>query len=146
MNLATQFLLPKAHSQLLLQKFLPLRIILLISTIYLGRVIALNSSGFEFGPSLCMFRNLTGLPCPFCGTTRSVGNLLLGDFQGALSMNPLGYVSVGLLSVVFISPISIKSFNSYIAQNWWRVNQKSQIAITAGVFTLIWIANLPRMF
>jgi hypothetical protein len=109
-------------------------------------VTALNSSGFEFGPSLCMFRNLTGLPCPFCGTTRSVGNLLLGDFQGALSMNPLGYVSVALLGVVFISPISIKSFNSYIAQNWWRLNQKSQTAFTAGVFTLIWIANLPRMF
>jgi hypothetical protein len=93
-----------------------------------------------------MFRNLTGLPCPFCGTTRSVGNLLLGDFQGALSMNPLGFVSVGLLGVVFISPISIKRFNSYIAQNWWGLNQKSQIAFTAGVFTLSWIANLPRMF
>lgn len=145
MNLATQFLLLKTHSQHLLKKFLPLRIILLISIIYLGRVIALKSSGFKFGPSLCMFRNLTGLPCPFCGTTRSVGNLLLGDFQGALSMNPLGYLSVGLLGVVFISPISIKRFNSYIAKNWWRLNQKSQIAITAVVFTLIWIANLPRI-
>ena len=39
--------------------------------------------------ALCVFRGLTGLPCPTCGSTRAVGRLAALDLAGALAMNPL---------------------------------------------------------
>ncbi|HUJ16410.1 MAG TPA: DUF2752 domain-containing protein [Nitrospirota bacterium] len=37
----------------------------------------------------CPFKALTGLPCPTCGSTRSIVHLAHGDFTAALAMNPL---------------------------------------------------------
>jgi len=41
-----------------------------------------------FLPS-CTFKGLTGLPCPTCGSTRSLVHLSHGDVADALAMNPL---------------------------------------------------------
>lgn len=38
--------------------------------------------------ALCVFRGLTGLPCPTCGSTRALGRLFTLDLAGALAMNP----------------------------------------------------------
>lgn len=38
----------------------------------------------------CLFKTLLHVPCPSCGTTRSVISLLRGDLAGALALNPLG--------------------------------------------------------
>jgi len=47
----------------------------------------------------CTFRNLTGIPCPTCGTTRTGLALLDFDFCGAFVVNPLATVA----GVVFIA-------------------------------------------
>jgi hypothetical protein len=47
----------------------------------------------------CAFKALTGLPCPTCGSTRSVVHLADGDLLSAFSMNPLT-VSVILFVVL----------------------------------------------
>ena len=46
----------------------------------------------------CTFRNLTGIPCPSCGTTRTALALLNFDFFGALTVNPLATI----VAVAFI--------------------------------------------
>ena len=38
--------------------------------------------------TLCVFKGLTGLPCPTCGSTRALGRLFALDFPGAFAMNP----------------------------------------------------------
>ena len=38
--------------------------------------------------TLCVFKGLTGLPCPTCGSTRALGRLFALDFAGALALNP----------------------------------------------------------
>ena len=51
-------------------------------------------------PSLCAFHNLTGLPCPGCGITRSVVCCAHGLWHAALAYHPLGPpVFVGLITV-----------------------------------------------
>jgi hypothetical protein len=54
-------------------------------------------------PSLpCGFKSVTGLPCVFCGGTRSACALLEGDFAHALYLNP---ISIATLSLGFIAAI-----------------------------------------
>ena len=66
----------------------------------------------SFAPD-CVFKGLTGIPCPTCGSTRSVVHLARGDILSALTMNPLttlcliaaiGYFIVSLMSVAFDLP------------------------------------------
>lgn len=45
----------------------------------------------------CIFRNLTGAPCPACGTIRAILLALRGDFFSSLSTNPYGLLSLLVL-------------------------------------------------
>jgi hypothetical protein len=40
-------------------------------------------------PSLCLFRRLTGIPCPACHATRALASLLTGSVGASLAWNPL---------------------------------------------------------
>jgi len=42
--------------------------------------------------SPCLFHSLTGLPCPTCGGTRCVINLLNGHFAAAFAWNPMVFL------------------------------------------------------
>jgi len=50
----------------------------------------------------CAFRELTGVYCPGCGTTRMLEALLHGDIGTALAMNPLGLVLLPLIGYVLV--------------------------------------------
>jgi hypothetical protein len=43
----------------------------------------------HLGFPVCLFKAMTGLPCPACGSTRAVGRLFALDLGGAFAMNPL---------------------------------------------------------
>lgn len=48
--------------------------------------------------TLCFFRNITGKPCPACGSTAALMQILQADYIGALYTNPLGYIAgIGLI-------------------------------------------------
>lgn len=53
----------------------------------------------------CTWHELTGVPCPSCGATRSVIALLRGKWTAALLMNPL----------VFLAAIGVALFDIYAA-------------------------------
>jgi hypothetical protein len=40
----------------------------------------------------CLFKKITHLPCPSCGTTHSVLAIMKGDLPGAAKENPLGFI------------------------------------------------------
>ena len=54
------------------------------------RYLAIHNQGFTRGPTLCIFKLLTGYPCPVCGTTRAIAALSEGRFHASWSFNPLG--------------------------------------------------------
>jgi hypothetical protein len=46
----------------------------------------------------CVFKAITGLPCPTCGSTRALGRLAAFDLAGALTMNPLATLAAALVA------------------------------------------------
>lgn len=57
-------------------------------------------SNTNSGIEICPFKRVTTLPCPSCGSTRSVIALISGDLQKALSINPLGFLIAAVLLVM----------------------------------------------
>lgn len=54
------------------------------------------------GPVLCPFRLLTGLPCPFCGVTRSLMALGQGHVGLSLHLSPLGPIVLAAALVLLV--------------------------------------------
>ena len=145
MNLTAQFSISKLEIERLQRVKFPIRLLILLAFLFLARVLAVRSEGFSTGPSLCLFRNVTGLPCPFCGSTRSVGHILQGEFSAALYSNPLGYFGLAFIILLLLSPITVKRTSAYLAKKWWLLTQRNQILITIGLLGLAWVLNLPRL-
>jgi hypothetical protein len=55
-------------------------------------------------PGVCLFKRITGIPCPSCGSTRSVLSILNGDFVAALFWNPFGLI---IMSILILAPLWI---------------------------------------
>ena len=53
---------------------------------------------------ICLIKQSTNIPCPSCGTSRSILSISHGEFSEALLWNPLGYIS---LLIMIISPLWI---------------------------------------
>lgn len=51
------------------------------------------------GISVCIFKNITSIPCPACGSTHSVLSIFSGNWWLAIQDNPLGYI-IGILLII----------------------------------------------
>lgn len=104
-------------------------------------------SGKKFG--VCLIKQVTNIPCPSCGTTRSVTSLAKGDFFGALYMNPLGYL-VALIMILapfwMISDIITKKdslFDFYKKVEFYL--KKPKYAVPLILLVIInWIWNISK--
>jgi hypothetical protein len=98
---------------------------------------------FKF-PS-CIFRLVTGLPCPFCGLTRSCVAAANGQIADAIIFNPLGPVlmAVSLVALAVIAallvlkrpPLDLDTF--YAKYRWFR-------PAVVGLWLLNWIFMIAR--
>lgn len=101
----------------------------------------------SFNP--CIFRHVTGIPCPSCGSTRSVLSLINGNILGAIQWNPLGIVLAGILTVspfwIIYDLIMLKSglYNTFLkAENFFRNKMVALPSIALILF--IWIWNIYK--
>jgi len=75
------------------------------------------------GLELCFTKRLTGIPCPSCGSTRSVIALTEGDITAPFRLNPLGYVIAFFLVV---TPFWILADLIRNADSLFNVYQKTE--------------------
>ncbi len=50
--------------------------------------------------TVCLIKKVSGIPCPSCGSTRSLQHLFAGHIPEAIATNPLGLILAVLLIVV----------------------------------------------
>lgn len=109
-----------------------IRIIKDIKTFWVGIAIIVSYYFItnHFFHASCPFILLTGFPCPGCGLTRSVFNILTFDFESAIIINPISFAWVAFF-IYFI-------FVRYILGK----NTKIVSAITNVLIILICLTTL----
>lgn len=95
--------------------------------------------------TICIFHNITGYPCPGCGTVRGLKYFFHLDFYNALMMNPLGviialYMVVGL---VWITIDLVRGSDSFarlarFKLRWWM------IVLVVVLVALNWWWNIEK--
>jgi uncharacterized protein DUF2752 len=75
---------------------------LLFTACLLGSVyLYLSLQNFENRSlNVCIIKNVTGIPCPSCGTTRAVQLLLAGEFVASVAANPFGILVAIIMAIV----------------------------------------------
>ena len=101
--------------------------------------------GFDF----CMFKSLTGVPCPSCGITRSILQLYHGQFTEAILINPLGLIAAVMLVIVPLWIVYDITRNSQSMATYYRkterVLQKQSIYFPLIALLLLnWYWNIEK--
>lgn len=109
----------------------------------------LQMDGGSKAAEVCMVKKVTRLPCPSCGTTRSVISILHGHFQEAMLSNPFGFIVFGilLLAPVWIVADLILNRNSFfmLYQNMEKQLKKPMVAIPLIFLVLMnWLWNFNK--
>lgn len=67
--------------------------------------------------TVCLIKNLSGFPCPSCGTTRAVTLVFRGRFWESLQMNPFGILVSAIMTIVpfwILSDLMLKKESFFI--------------------------------
>lgn len=98
---------------------------------------------------VCFFKRTTGIPCPSCGSTRSVMAITSGDFYNAILINPLGYVVTAVLLIFpfwLLYDVTLQKetlYKSYL--QFEKTVSKKAIAILLILLILLnWIWNIQK--
>ena len=59
---------------------------------------------------VCYFHALTGLPCPGCGATRCVRNVMSGELTMAFRMNPMVFITGVLFALYDLYAVTVIAF------------------------------------
>ncbi len=88
----------------------------------------------SFAPD-CVFKGLTGIPCPTCGSTRSVMHLSHGNMLSAFAMNPL--TTLCLISAVLYFIYSLMSVAFHLPRISFLLTDNERNVMRAGVVMLL---------
>ncbi|NUM80603.1 DUF2752 domain-containing protein [bacterium] len=110
---------------------------------FLVLVVSVLVEPFEKGRfEICIFKNLTNLPCPGCGFTRSFIYLAHGDVWNSIRMNPFGLIVFGFWTWVTIKDLAWiiwrKSF-PFLPESIWS-KSKTGFIVALLVFGVIRMA------
>ena len=90
---------------------------------------------FFFAGTLCPVRQISGLPCPGCGTTRAVLALLRGDIRQALEFHPLIFITLAAILIFILAYI--------LRINIWKFKYAN--ALLYFIFSIYIIVYIIRM-
>ncbi len=95
--------------------------------------------------TVCLFKNITGVPCAGCGTTRATILLFNGNFKQSILTNPLGIIFV-FLSIISITWMSIDFYKKTDSFYRFLCKKRSFYAILPFILLTIlnWIWNIVK--
>lgn len=121
------------------------RIVLLVGAFGFIRFLSLHKHGFTTGPTLCIFKLLTGYPCPVCGTTRAIAAFSEGRLHASFVYNPLG---VALVLVSILWALKFPSLEKTVRTALGRFTKTSfrmKVIFTIGINLVMWSWDISRV-
>jgi len=115
-----------------------------------GALLALAAAGlalwlrFGLPLPLCRFREMTGLACPTCGSTRLARALLQGDLAAAAGWNPFMFLALSCVALWAVVSVSLRllghpGWRIELAKGEWRALQIAfAVALVGSWIYLIW--------
>lgn len=97
-------------------------------------------------PDVCIFQNLTGLPCPGCGLTRSMTAVLHGDLSSSWTYHRLGLITLAYIILQLLTNVLFLTIS-----NWREKLQTAGKYLNRGIlflgvlFFVNWAINLASM-
>jgi hypothetical protein len=88
---------------------------------------------------ICPFLAATGVPCPFCGLTRSLLSLAQGELLRSFSYHPLGPVIWGGMALFVFSSFVLLIFHRRVD---FRIPRDLRAASVVASVLLVWTVNI----
>lgn len=95
----------------------------------------------------CLFRFLTGMPCPGCGATRAMLCVLHGRVAEAILINPVGPLALCALVVVplwLLTDRFVCRRDTFAAAGRWLAAQRYAVPLAVAATLAGWLWNLAK--
>lgn len=115
--------------------------------LFFSQFISSKTSKADF--TICIFKRITNIPCPSCGTTRAVSHLFHGEILASILLNPFGII---VSAIMIVAPLWIlfdyftkkqSFYDFYIASENKIKTKKAAIPLIILVI-LNWIWNIYK--
>jgi Protein of unknown function (DUF2752) len=107
---------------------------------------ARTQDGFTHGGGIpCIWRSITGYPCPGCGLTRSLASMSHLDIVSAVRFNPSGLLIVLVALVAVLRPQTLISARDSYMRKVASKSDRSVMIASASLFLVITILNIIRV-
>lgn len=127
--------------------YLYITALLIVSYAYVGW--SLYHKDIPGTGTVCVFKNITGVACPSCGSTRAVILLTEGNLTQAALTNPLGYLIACFMLILPFWLLYDVGFKKTTFYNQYRMAEKALfpkwvIAILMLLVLCNWIWNIYK--
>ena len=95
--------------------------------------------------TICLLRNLTGLPCPTCGMTRSFCAISRGRVGAAIDLHPLGPIIYAVFALVMVR----SGLVAVSGRMRWNLAGRVlvwSVPVLAAATVVVWIVRLAILF
>lgn len=117
---------------------------------YIWLYIGITTNKTETNPvEVCLIKQITNIPCPSCGSTRSVLALLHGELVQSVLINPFGLIIVFIMVVtpvwILMDIVTKRQSLYHFYHKMENVLKKPQFAIPLILLVILnWIWNIIK--
>lgn len=109
-------------------------------------LLARANDGFTNGGGIpCIWRSLTGYPCPGCGLTRAFASITNFDVIESFRFNPEALLFTAIAILAVIAPGVFSKVQLRFKQIFLKQSDKKVLLLGVAFFTLLWILNIIRV-
>lgn len=120
--------------------------VVLVAALYTfstGGLIATSAADQSAGVTTCLFRRITGHPCPTCGSTRAASALLHADVPAALRLNPLT-TTLMLAAPLLVAAWMIARRRAVDTGAWMGRRWRVIVLVGAAIIAANWLYVLAQ--